>query len=52
MKTLDELADSYVRTDKKKHGYTPFYDMLFAPIRLSVKKVLEIGIYRGDSLRI
>ena len=52
MKTLDELADSYVRTDKKKHGYMPFYDMLFAPIRLSVKKVLEIGINKGDSLRL
>jgi trans-aconitate methyltransferase len=51
MDTVDKLADLYSLTDKKRQGFTPLYDMLFAPFKLSVTKVLEIGIHRGDSLR-
>ena len=50
--TVDKLADSHVLTDKKRQGFTPLYDMLFSPFKLSAKKVLEIGIHRGDSLRV
>ena len=39
------------RTDKYDLGYiTEFYDSLFSPIQNDVKKVLEIGIYDGDSV--
>lgn len=51
---LCELAEKY-GTDKRPeplgHGYTHYYDMLFASQRESVRKVVEIGIDTGASLR-
>lgn len=39
------------QTDKYDLGYiSEFYDPLFSPIQNEVKKVLEIGIYDGDSV--
>ena len=49
---LSELAIKY-KTDKwgKKHHYTPLYYDLFKDRREKVKKVLEIGVGEGASLR-
>jgi hypothetical protein len=38
-------------TDKYSHGYMEIYDPLFRELKTS-KKVLEIGIYYGDSLKL
>lgn len=50
--TLDEIALT-TNTDKSTrfHAYTPVYDALFAHLRSSLVRVLEIGILGGDSLR-
>jgi hypothetical protein len=44
---LCRLAERY-GTDKapalRRHGYTPFYDQIFRPLRGQVRSVLEIGI--------
>src|SRR4029077_13951854 len=51
---LCALAEKYgtdKRPEPKGHGYTHFYHSLFSERRESVKKVLEIGIDVGASLR-
>lgn len=45
--TLQELAEKY-QTDKLEHGYTPFYE---ATLPKSPKKLLEIGVLHGNSIR-
>ena len=50
---LCELAHKY-GTDKCKrikHPFTPFYFKLFNKKRYSIKKVLELGVFTGSSLR-
>jgi hypothetical protein len=47
---LSDLARKF-QTDKVTHGYTEVYETLFAPIRSRVRKVLEIGVYFGSSIR-
>jgi len=49
---LSVLADKY-GTDKgpKIHNYTPFYNQHLCRIKESVKKILEIGILEGKSLK-
>lgn len=49
---LDKLAIQY-GTDKRssRHGYTRYYEFYFSAIRNDVKKVLELGIARGSSLK-
>jgi len=52
MKSLDELATEY-GTDKGPdgHGHTKFYREIFESRRQQIKTVLEIGVYKGASLR-
>jgi hypothetical protein len=50
METLLEIARRY-GTDKANHGFCPFYDSAFASIRNERVRLLEVGIYRGASLR-
>lgn len=38
-------------TDKYNHGYVPVYEKYFNSQKDSIKNVLEIGVYQGDSLR-
>jgi hypothetical protein len=33
------------------HSYIPFYESLLAPHRMSARRVLEIGVHQGHSLR-
>lgn len=51
--TLDELA-IYYGTDKSSngHNYCKYYEMFFSALRLSMPNVLEIGIDKGDSLKL
>ena len=51
MRTLTEIATTYPTDKLHKHGYIPVYDRIMSPNRETVKNVLEIGIYGGDSLR-
>lgn len=37
--------------DKKSHGYMPFYDAYLLPLRSRPARLLEIGVWRGNSLR-
>ncbi|WP_119461877.1 class I SAM-dependent methyltransferase [Rhodospirillaceae bacterium SYSU D60014] len=39
------------RPTKQGHNYLPIYDRYFSPIRQDVRKVLEIGVQSGKSLR-
>ena len=53
MTPLCKLAFKY-HTDKCpqiRHAYTPYYDSLFKNKREQVKKVMELGIEHGGSLR-
>lgn len=49
---LDKIALQY-GTDKNSlgHGYTKYYEFYFNSIRHDVKKVLELGVFRGASLK-
>lgn len=38
-------------SDKAPHGFCPFYEKWFGPVRQDVKSVLEIGIADGASIR-
>ena len=50
---LTALADKY-GTDKGNlgHHYTPVYELFFAPIKYEAKKVFEIGVFKGASMRV
>lgn len=50
--TLDELSIKY-DTDKGSsgHWYTPHYEKIFEPIKMTVESVLEVGVGSGASLR-
>lgn len=48
---LINIAEKY-ETDKRVHGYIPFYELYLAQYRKLVGNLLEIGIYRGESLRL
>lgn len=45
--TIDDVK---FETDKYNHGYMKVYSPVFLKME-NIKKVLEIGIYRGDSLK-
>ena len=49
---LEELMYHY-GSDKSKddHSYTDLYQMLFNPIRLDVKHVMEVGVAAGQSIQ-
>jgi predicted O-methyltransferase YrrM len=49
---LTRIADNY-KTDKGalQHHYTQLYECLFSPMRLSAKKIFEIGVLEGASLK-
>jgi hypothetical protein len=51
MNELDQLAIFY-GTDKssKFHNYTEIYDRYFSPLRDKVCKLLEIGVWHGESM--
>lgn len=49
-KTLVQILESYP-TDKLANGYGEFYEELFRPIRYDVISLLEIGIFKGGSIR-
>ena len=56
MKTLSDiwydLACKGFETDKGSvHGYLPFYEEYLEPYRHAALKVLEIGLFKGNSLR-
>ena len=50
MTTLIDLAEKH-QPDKLLHNYMPAYELLLAPMRHKVKRVLEIGVLDGTSLR-
>jgi len=52
MGILEELSDKYPHFDKKIIGYIPLYEMIFSPVRDKTKKVLEIGVQSGNSIRL
>lgn len=45
------IADLCTRHSTDKVKYAEFYDELFLPIKDTVTKVLEIGVYHGGSCR-
>jgi hypothetical protein len=51
MGLLHDIGMKY-QTDKAwRHGYMDFYEQFFAPIRNDVKKVIEIGVLNGSSIK-
>lgn len=50
MTTLESIGRTY-GTDKVTHGYLPIYETFLDEVRPFAKKVLEIGIAGGASLR-
>jgi demethylmacrocin O-methyltransferase len=53
VKTLTQLCDHFP-TDKCPfhHNYVEIYDMLFSQLRNQPIRILEIGVLKGDSLRL
>ena len=52
MRSLRNILLSHSDTDKATiHSYDEVYEALFEPIRLTCKRVLEIGVRRGGSMR-
>ena len=51
--SLAELCKTH-KTDKcaSDHNYVELYEKFFSPVRTQAKRVLEIGVWRGDSLRL
>lgn len=49
---IQELCKVHSETDKAALGYDKIYDQLFALGKETVEKLLEIGIHKGDSLRV
>lgn len=47
---LIEILESYP-TDKIANGFGPIYEALFSPLRYTTVSILEIGIFKGGSLR-
>ena len=41
------------QTDKGPagHNFTPAYDRIFGPVRMTIERVLEIGVFMGGSLK-
>jgi predicted O-methyltransferase YrrM len=58
MNTLVSLYENNGHTSDKwgskveDHTYLPIYDSLFERLRFRSNKILEIGVYRGDSLNL
>jgi hypothetical protein len=52
MKTLQEIWDELpMKSDKGDiHSYLPVYEEILKPYRETAKNILEIGIFKGDSL--
>jgi hypothetical protein len=51
-KTLDEIAMDYgIDKAHNHHDYARFYDSILSPMRHTARRVLEIGVYEGGSLR-
>lgn len=53
MITIPTLKDLEIKhnPNKAEHEFSVFYEKYLEPIRYTAKKILEIGIYHGDSLR-
>lgn len=50
--SIEQIFARYPRSDKGTvHSYLPVYDRSFAPIRETVRTVVEIGVASGDSVR-
>lgn len=49
---VEDLMYKY-KSDKSRddHGYTKLYNLIFSPIRLTVRNVTEVGIAAGQSLQ-
>jgi hypothetical protein len=53
MNALEKLQSiKHYRTDKYSMGYYPDYCFHFDRVRLEIKVILEIGVYRGASLEL
>lgn len=52
MKSLAELIDDSTTDKNSIHSYLPFYESLFSPRKEKVKRVLEVGVERGGSIKL
>lgn len=50
-KPLTGIAEKY-DTDKRMHGYLPFYELYLSRFRFRRGRFLEIGVYKGESLKL
>lgn len=50
VRNLKEIFDSNKCDKSSKHGYDAVYTELFEPLRNTPLNILEIGIFRGESL--
>ena len=50
---FEQRGFSYYPTDKNiEHSYLPIYDVLFKPYRYKPINILEVGIFKGGSVRL
>lgn len=51
MKTLTEIGKSFNTDKATHHNFTEFYDLYFNSLRNEYFNILEIGIWKGESLK-
>lgn len=51
MQSINDISIKY-QTDKKDHDYIKLYDLYFAQYRDKKGRLLEIGVYKGESLKL
>ena len=48
---MEKLCDNNTTDKNTVHSYLPVYEHLLTPIQSSVKRVLEVGVERGGSMK-
>ena len=49
---LEQLADNSITDKNTVHSYLPLYQTLLASKKETALNVLEVGIYRGGSIKL
>lgn len=52
MRSLYQIMEQYDTDKNRVHSYGDFYEKLLAPIRMHATRILEVGIMKGESLKV
>lgn len=49
---MESLVDNRLTDKNTSHSYLPVYEELFAPLRASCSRILEVGVFDGGSIKL